>query len=84
MDLPGEDLLRFLQPATGRDPNFRPIMKIGHDLEANVAPRVGDHSHDRAYAFFVTQLHDLFEVRRTGDVHGFQVCEICQESKTRS
>ena len=45
-----EDLLRLLQAAAGRDPNFRPIMKIGHDLKANVAPRVGDHSYDRADA----------------------------------
>ena len=84
MHLPGEDLLRFLQPMAGRDPNFRPIMKIGHNLEADIASRVGDHSYDRAYALLVAQLHDLFEVWCAGDVHGFQVCEICQESKTRS
>ena len=59
-------------------------MKTGHDLKANVAPLVGNYPYDGADASFVAQLHDVFEVGRAGDVHGFQVCEICQESKTRS
>ena len=67
--LSAQDFLSFGQALASDNLNVTAVMKDRHDLQTDVAMRVGNDAHDQRGSFLVAQVHRFFDMRRASDIH---------------
>ncbi|PYL96490.1 MAG: hypothetical protein DMF18_05475 [Verrucomicrobia bacterium] len=56
-------------------------MKGRHDLQTDVAVRIGNDAHNHGRSFFVAHVHRFLDEWRAGHIHRLQFAEVGQKTK---
>src|ERR1700736_390927 len=82
LSLSAKYFVRLRQRLTSDDLHVAAVMEDRHDLQADVAMRVGNDADDHRSTLFVEEVHRFLDERRTGDIHRLQFAQIGQKTKS--